>query len=212
VLTQGEVMGSTRPTSDLATLTEWDLQQPYLGLRRTLPSLHASLYIVDLANALLPDHDPHPAAFDAVVDHLSVLTEHGVFGDVKDSAKLIAASMLACQWRLIVEAGYRPELAVDVHTGEALPDQATLTFDPHTGGLTAQTGIGESDDPTAPGPWRVRRQTIELLRRCANADGSLRHAEIAAIDRANRLLCVYARALLDRELHTMTLLLNPESP
>ena len=210
VLTQGEVMGTSRPTSELATLTEWDLQQPHLGLRRTLPSLNAALYIVDLANALMPDHDPHPAAFDAVADHLSVLTAICVAPDFKAGSTAIAASMLACQWRLILEAGYQPELSVDVHTGEPLPDQSTYTFDPITGGLTVMTGIGENDDPAAPGPWRIRRQTAELLRRCASADGSLRHADAAAIERANRLLCVYVRSLLDRELHTMTLLLNPE--
>lgn len=211
VLTQGEAMGVTKPTSDLATLTEWDLQQPHLALRKSLPALHAALYIVDLANGLLSDHDPHAAAFDAVADHLQVLCNHCASPELNSGGRVIAASLLAAQWRLIHEAGYRPELNIDVHTGEALPEQSSYTFDPITGGLTVMTGIGETDDPASPGPWRVRRLTAELLRRCASADGSLRLADQITLDRANRLLCVYARALLDRELNTMSLLLNPDS-
>jgi hypothetical protein len=57
------------------------------------------------------------------------------------------------------------------------------------------------------GPWRVRRETIAALR--ATASGQLNGSTDAkSIERANRLLCVYARAILDRHLPTMDFVLE----
>ena len=44
LLTLGQVVGLTKPTSELATITEWDLQDPYPHLRRDLSAQHLGLY------------------------------------------------------------------------------------------------------------------------------------------------------------------------
>ena len=57
-------------------------------------------------------------------------------------------------------------------------------------------------DTAAPDRWRVRRETIELLRAVAAGRLSDR-AKPAQLDRANRLLAAYIRVLLGREPKSM---------
>jgi recombinational DNA repair protein (RecF pathway) len=164
---------------------------------------------VDLAGAMLADHDAHPGSFAALRDALT---------DMADPA-CRALALLHFQWRLLVDCGFRPELNHDVVTSQDLGDLPAYSFDPRAGGLTQQSGTGGSGgsggaggDLTGPGPWRVRKETVAVLRTLALAqpvslsgDGRNQSAgkpDPISIDRANRLLCVYARAVLERELPT----------
>ena len=184
LLTLGQAVGLIRPSSDLANLTEWDLQQPYRHLHENLGAQRIALYAADLINALMADHDPHPNVFAALVNLL---------GDTNDAA------LLRFQWRLLEDCGYRPQIDQDAQTGGAIEPQPSYVFDPRSGGLVAN---GQAATNGATGPWRVRHETVEALR------GN--NEDKASIDRANRLLCVYARAILDRQLPTMSILLNGE--
>ena len=67
LLTRGEAVGMIRPHGQLTTLTEWDLQASHHHLRADLDGMRLGLYAADLANALIADHDPHTASFDAMV-------------------------------------------------------------------------------------------------------------------------------------------------
>lgn len=189
LLTLGEIVFVTRQTSELATLTEWDLQNDFHHLRRSLPAQHAAMYAADLCHALLADHDPHPRAYEVLATFLSELV---------DPAR-VQGALLRFQWALLEDVGYRPELERDALTGAELADAAMYAFDPRAGGLTAQAGVGAQD-------WRVRGETVKLLRGVANGAGESVDEEVAR--RANRLLCAYARAILDHELPTMRLVLG----
>ncbi|MCX5661934.1 MAG: DNA repair protein RecO [Planctomycetota bacterium] len=206
LLTRGEIVGIVRPTSDLATLVEWDLQEPYHHLRGDLDAQRLAFYAADLANAFLADHDPHPRVFDCLSDLLAALAQPTAQPAARDAA------LLLYQWRLLEDCGYRPELSRDARTGDDLPDRASYSFAPGAGGFTAQDVVGESSDHRGPGPWRVRRETLDLLRRLAADPRSIMDdnapAAAALHRRANRLLCVYARAILDRELPTMPFVLD----
>ena len=220
LLTAGEVLAITRPTSDLATVTEWDLQRPHRHLRESLAAQNVAYYAADLCNAIILDHDPHPGAYAAMSDLLDELA-----GAARVPA-LGPAALLRFQWRLLSDCGYQPVLDRDAATGEAIASNTPIVFDARAGGVTRDTGV-HGDEQTA-GPWRVRAETIRTLRAVAesvaNANGASGAAgtenavgarsatsgvvATAALDapsvaRANRLLCVYARALLDRELPTM---------
>lgn len=210
LLTQGQIVGMTKPTAELATITEWDLQEPYRHLRQNLRAQRLAMYGADLAAALLADHDPHPKAFAALARLLGDLSNP----DRHDTA------LLDYQWRLLEDTGYRPQLNQDVRTGQPLewpriderdqtpPSLPAYTFDPRAGGLTvAANGIEN-------GSWRVRAATVALLQRqVAGRDGLAegapggpgvpRDESEESLGRANRLLCAYARAILDRELPTM---------
>jgi len=189
LLTGGQIVATTRPSTELATLTEWDLQQPYPHLHEHLGAQRLAMYGADACNAMLADHDPHPDVHDAL--------SHFVLRLVDPDAH--AGALLRFQWSLIDGCGYRPVLDTDVVKDDALPPQAAYTFDPIRGGFTTVDGTGTK------GPWGVRRETVELLRAAAagSATGSAR-----SVQRANRLLCAYMRVLLDRHLPTMDFVLG----
>ena len=189
LLTGGQVVATTRPTTDLATITEWDLQQPNYHLHENLSAQRLALYAADIVNAILADHDPHTEVFTAMHVFLERLAEPDHH----------PSTLLRFHWSILQNCGYRPQLDEDVVAGGPLERSNVYRFDPHRGGFT---GAGADASSSA---WGVRHQTVEVLRRTAEGkvDGSTE-----VIDRANRLLCVYLRAILDRQLPTMAHVLN----
>ena len=195
LLTRGQIVGTTKPTTELATLTEWDLQDSYFHLRSDLRAQQLAMYGCDIANALLGDHDPHPKVFTALAALLSALADRSQH----------ETALLRYQWLLLDEGGYRPQLDRDVRSGEPLADRPTYTFDARSGGIIETSVQGTAD--SAAGPWRVRRATVEILRAVGDGrfDGA---AGSVVVRRANRLMCVYLRAILDRPLATMSFVLD----
>lgn len=190
ILTRGEVVAITKPGKDLSTLTAWHLQDMYRHLRISLPANRAALYMADLIHHMLIDHDPHPRVFDAMDKSLVAMIDPAA----------IEPALLTVQWRVLDEAGYLPELNRDAETGAQLPSNtATLGFSTAAGGVVADTAPpGTPSSPAAPGKWRVRRETIEVLRHAASGDDlSLCPAE--ALRRANRLLAVHCRQIIGSE-------------
>ncbi|MFG0250844.1 MAG: DNA repair protein RecO [Phycisphaeraceae bacterium JB051] len=185
LMTGGELVANHKPTTDLLNITEWDLQQPWWHARKHLRTWQLGMYAVDLAANLIADHDPHPASFDALF---------AFFNTVKDTEQLDAA-LLKLQWLLLTDVGYRPQLDHDVHTGQPLTDQPTYQFDALAGGLC---------NASSASTWGVRKQTITLLRDLAD----FKPFSLDGIDRANRLLCSYIRATLDKQLPTMQYVLG----
>ena len=185
VLTRGYVVAIVKPGRELATLTEWHLQETYRVLRRRLDANRAGLYMADLVHHMLTDQDPHPPLFDALV---------GALGEMTDSSK-IETALLMLQWRVLEESGYRPELERDAETGRPLPEEGeALAFSARAGGVVVS--------PTGSDHWRVRRTTINLLR--ALSEGRpLEGSDAEVVRRANRLLAVYCRELIGAELPTV---------
>ena len=188
LLNQGEVVATTRPTAQLATITEWNLQHDFFHLRRDLHAQRLAMYGADLAGAFAPELDPRPGTYAALVDLCHQVA----------SASDRSVALARFQWTVIEEGGFQPALEVDVHTGAALASTGPYRFDPAAGGFTATaTNAG----------WGVRKQTLAMLRRVA-AGEAIEAEQPAALDRVNRLLCVYARSILERELPTMAIVLG----
>ncbi|MBB6429936.1 DNA repair protein RecO [Algisphaera agarilytica] len=197
LLTAGQVIATSRPSSELASITEWDLQQDHFALRRDLRAQRVAMYAADLCHAMLADLDPHPESFRLLRDLLVALCG----GDsMRAEARTpgVEGALLRFQWGLLADCGYKPELTRDVRRDEELATVKTYTFDPVAGGLTSDKGIAD---------WRVRSETVEALRAVAE-EGELSGFEPATLERANRLLCVYARTILDKELPTMGVVLG----
>jgi len=188
LLTRGQVLATTSPTRELASLTEWDLQDDFYHLRRSLPAQRLAMYAADLAAAMLAEQDPHPRTYNSMGTLLTSLTDAGHR----------QAALLRFQWDLLDDGGFKPELQRDVLTNKPLPAAKTYTFDPVAGGLSIRNGIAD---------WRVRRKTVDILR-SAEAREALTDFDEAALTRANKLLCTYARSILDRELPTMAMILR----
>ncbi|MEM1110084.1 MAG: DNA repair protein RecO [Planctomycetota bacterium] len=189
LLTGGEVVATTRPSRDLASITEWDLQQNYFQLRRNFRGQRVGMYAADVCHALLADEDPHPVVFGLLRELLDALCDEG---------KDIDAALLRFQWGLLDDLGYKPELEQDVRQGGELARVKTYTFDPTAGGLTSEKGIAD---------WRVRSETVGVLRAVAGGE-NLEDNKEDTLRRANRLLCVYVRTILDKELPTMGVVLG----
>ena len=185
LLTRGEVVAIVKPGKDLATLTAWHLQQLYPVLRTSLPANRAGLYMADLAHHLLSDHDPHPRLFDALAAGLEQLQDQSQ----------IEPAMLRLQWASLLEAGYAPELHRDSHSGQALPEESsTLAFSAAAGGVVIDSAGGDR--------WRVRRETIDLLR-AIQADQPWPTTAQEPVRRANRLLAAYFREIIGSEPSSM---------
>ncbi len=183
LLTVGEVVAIIRPNSDLANITAWDLQETFPSLSRSLPAFHSAMYIADVTRHALHDRDPHPILYDALLEALRRLA---------DSPP--GAVVLQFLWTTLHECGWRPELERDVVSGEPLGDAREYGFAPSLGGFTLHSEIGASP----PGPvWRVRGQTLTLLRRLGQPVTS---TEDPSTRRAAKLLNAYIAAVLGREL------------
>jgi DNA repair protein RecO (recombination protein O) len=185
-----------RPHSELALLTEWDLVETFPALRSSLPVHNAGLFIADVIGHAIHDHDPHPPLYDATVESLRLM----------QAAPDIPAAMLKFLWSVLVETGYRPVLEADVRTGESLPEAVSYRFAPILGGLLADAPAAA--DAIPPHSWRVRHETIDLLRALDStglAASAAAGADPAAVDRAARLLASYLRHVLGTEPQTMSL-------
>jgi DNA repair protein RecO (recombination protein O) len=225
VATSGQAVLIIREGRDLANLTEWHLHDAHWRLRRDLRAYELAMYAIDLTHHMLHDHDPHPRSFEALRDALSVLGDDSIGGDD-------APALLRFQWALIDDAGYRPMLDT--------PSAAqTLHFSAQAGGLvdgpTAESWKvrrstidllrqmnGDAPCPSSSkGEGRGEGETATIR----TAPGSPRSSQPSApegrggkpgvepinIDRANRLLCAYCRAILDRQLPTMRAILESRS-
>jgi DNA repair protein RecO (recombination protein O) len=182
LLAAGEVVAWIRPGGDLATIAQWHLLEVHRALRRSLDANRAGLYMADLVNHMLTEHDPHPRLFDALLAALASLEE----------PEAIPRALLSFSWTLLCETGYRPRLDRDAATGEPLPEgAATLAFSASAGGAVADTGGTDR--------WRVRRETIELLRALDEGGAPPAASAPEPLRRACRLLAAYAREIIGDE-------------
>jgi DNA repair protein RecO (recombination protein O) len=199
--TRGEAVLITRTGRELATLTEWDLVAGHWRLRRDLRAFELAMYAIDLAHHLLQEQDPHPASFDALAVFLEAIGGGGAAAPASEEPHRRQAALLRLQWALVADAGYAPVLDRDATTGEVLDEGGgAMAFSPTAGGF-----VTDASDR-----WKVRRGTHRALGVVA-AGGSLTaltELDEASIERANRLLCAYCRAILDRQLPTMRAVLR----
>ncbi|MCC6971572.1 MAG: DNA repair protein RecO [Phycisphaerales bacterium] len=152
--TRGEAVMILKSGDAMATLTSWGLVEAYPAVRRSLGAFHASMYMIDIAQRAVREHDPHPRLFDVLSAALERLATPGE----------IARSLVWLQWAALADTGVAPALDRDVVTGEVIELAAAmgsagpgLAFDPARGGLVVGAERGDV--------WRVRAETVRFLRR-----------------------------------------------
>jgi len=177
LLTRGEVGVILKQEGELATLTEWDVQETFPRLRDDLAANRAGWYAADILGRVLPTLDPHPDLFDHTLLLLRAL------GQGVDTEQ----SMLQFQWSLLQQSGWQPDLK------DPDPSAKTLAFDPSESRLVIDDG--------KEGPWRVRRGTLIALQA---ASGGAWPSDAESIQRANKLLAAHLRNVIGEEPETMT--------
>ncbi len=189
LLARGEFVAIIKPGRDLHTLTEWTLLEVYWPLRRHLEAHRLGLFMADLIHHMVQDHDPHPGLYRTLVTAL------GGLGDSANHGRLT----LAFLWSLLTETGYQPSIETHGEGDAGNTDgdgQSVYLFAPESGGLIRGGDAGPR--------WRVRRETVELLRRVATG-APLPAQDTPAVGRACRLLAAYVRHILGHEPPTMSM-------
>ncbi len=195
IATLGHLVAIIKPSSELVLLTQWDLLDPMHLLRADLGRYYAAMYAIDLVPRLINDHDPHPEIYDALRHTLETLGS-----DPDCDGPQIARLLLWFQWTILLEIGSRPELRHDVRDGGRLdPDAEVFGFNANQGGLTQDPGSSDLPDV-----WRVRRSTVDLLRRLddvASLD-SIAQSGFAELNRGGGLLAMYIRTLVGQDIRS----------
>lgn len=202
VLARADLVWLPKPAGQLALLTAWDLAETYPRCRAELDRFYAGLCLADLVGQAVQDHDPHPGLYAALVDALRAIGSP----DADPGREPMVRALLGFLWTLLVETGHRPELDRDAGSGEDLATRTTMGFSPDLGGVVPDPGPGGSTRA-----WRVRRETIELLRRVATSGSPPPVTPTDALERGARLLASYAAHRLEVDLPTLDLVFGRAS-
>ena len=177
-LTRGSIVARIKTNSDLATLTEWQLEHVWWTTRNNLDVNRGAIYMVDLVGRMLTDQDPHTNVYDTLLEALNRM----------DSGHDIDWPLLRFQWALLVETGYKPTLET------VCENETVVAFSSNTGGVVEDTG--EIDRV------RVRKETVHVLRMLEEG-GSMQSTEPETLHRANRLLAHYLRDIIGKDTAAM---------
>jgi DNA repair protein RecO (recombination protein O) len=147
LLDVGNAVFSHAPDRDLPPLTEWSLQEGYLGLRKNLRAIYLGEYAAELVTNLIEEHDPHPPLFDRLL---------AVLGELNTPRQ--EQAFLAFELALLRETGYLPHLDTCVSCGGKLNDPDRNELDPRL--LRLMQSLGRMERL----PQLTRHQTDPLNR------------------------------------------------
>ncbi|MDA1007622.1 MAG: DNA repair protein RecO [Planctomycetota bacterium] len=172
---------------ELSTLTSWNLSQTWSFLRSDMRANRAAFLFADVTGRMLMPHEPHPRAFDALIQALDTLER----GDGVD------ATVTRFLWSILEVAGETPRLPNNPFAPSTTPRESEvfLPFFPHDGGFV-QSGSGVS--------WPVRMSTVVALEQLIT--GVAPPADTEASTRSARLLVALVREILGSEPPTVALL------
>lgn len=192
LLTRAHLTAIIKPSAELAQLTSWDLAEPMHHARRDHARYVACMYCVDLIPRTVHDQDPHPGLFDALATTLAAIAG----SDPCDPVHALPAWLTWFQWTLLDETGAKPEVGVDVRSGELLAPAQPVGFAWDLGGLVALPQKGTAP----PGIGRIRPGTAKVLR---GLDAGTGPEDLAGtpdeITRAGRVLAARIRFVIGAE-------------
>jgi len=129
LLSEGDLLFSTKDTGALGTLMEFSETVSHTPLRRDAKRLHVSLYLLELAHEMLAEGDPHPEVFALL---------HGALARLAQDDAPIAAVLAYFQWRLLHHVGLLGGLDVCVGCGQAVREPSrkeAVVFSSRQGGI-----------------------------------------------------------------------------
>ena len=115
----GQIMFTESRGGGLCTLTEFDRDRFFAGLRKNLFALNSCLFAAELLNSLTTESDPHLALFDGFLQFLenqSQVSSH--------KAEKIMSSLILFQLSLLKEIGLQPVFSHCVNCKASYKPQA----------------------------------------------------------------------------------------
>jgi len=186
-LTLGEFGAIIKPSTELATLTDWDLREVFRGPRASSRGFLLGHYAADLVRACVRDADPHAALWDALLRLLRALDEPAG----RDAA------LARFQWSILTETGYAPELPATLTHQPGADGDATWAYDP-AGGVFVPASAPRPD------VWRIRDESLRAIADLAAPSSTTpAPAPGETIGRVNRFLAACIARTLDEPPPTM---------
>jgi DNA repair protein RecO (recombination protein O) len=198
--TTSRLVGGTEPLTysrmllavgqNLDVLTQCEVQEAFLDLRRDLPKLGHATYLIELTNAAVEERQPHPELFDLLLTALYVLE--------RVEAADIAARMFELKAMRLL--GYEPQL------DRCVLDRASLAgprfvFSPSRGGMLCPRCAGEGGSVIS-----LTTETLAHMRRLMAAEARevpQIHPTEAERSQMARALTAYVRARLEAPLRSL---------
>jgi DNA repair protein RecO (recombination protein O) len=183
LLDTGHAVFTNAPERQLATLTEWQLTDGHLDLRRNLRTLYAGLYAAELVSMFFEEHDAHPQLFDRLSQTLADI-----------ATPRIEESLLSFQLDLLREAGYLPELEACVSCGNT-------TTDPHIYFSPARSGvICRNCESLTPDRIEIDVRLLRIIQGILRVPHRLPKLTRHQTDPLNRLLAAHVEHTLSKRL------------
>jgi DNA repair protein RecO (recombination protein O) len=183
LLDTGQAVFTNAPERELATLTEWQLTDGHLDLRRNLRTLYASLYIAELVTMFFQEHDAHPQLFDRLSQTLAEI-----------ATPRIEESLLSFQLDLLREAGYLPELEACVSCGNPMND-GLVYFSPARGGV-----ICRNCETLTPDRIEIDVRLLRIIQGVLRLPNRLPRLTRHQTDPINRMLASHVEHTLSKRL------------
>lgn len=141
LLTHCNIVLLRKTSGSLDLLTEAQVLNAFLGLRKDLNALHASYYLAELLSDWTEDYDPNPVIFEQALLALTTWSELGNGKDYVNQDERqgrIAAVLFRFEFILLLELGFRPELKMCTGCSEAVKE-FQYVFSPAGGGVKCRT-------------------------------------------------------------------------
>jgi len=188
LLAEGQLVFISPPHAGLGTLIEFTQTELRTAIRSDASRLNTALYLVELADEMLTESDPHPEVFDLLHNGLSRLGETGS----------PAAVLAYFQWRLLRHVGLLGAMDLCVSCGRALADvgRKNVHFSTGRGGLLCGACEGAAAEK-----YRLDGAALAGLAALAAAEAGARVVLPDAQARSvNRLLAYHISGQLGRPL------------
>lgn len=186
----GQAVFQHEPARDLPLITEWNLREGHLALRKTLRGIYLGLYAAEMVDRLIEEHDPHVELFDrleAVIPQLATARREEHF--------------LAFELELLRESGYLPELMACVSCGTPQDGRQAIYFSSAEGGIICRDCEGHFPGRIEQDPRLLRLlQTILKLPRSNGSILRLPQLTRHQTDPINRMLTAHVEQTLGRRL------------
>jgi DNA repair protein RecO (recombination protein O) len=169
LLDVGYAVFTFNQNKDLNTLTEWNLREGNLQLRKSLRGMYLGLYAAELTSLLLEEHDAHPELYVRLEKSLRQLA-----GEAAEE------TFLAYQLDLLHRMGYLVDPGTCVECGRGLfEDRLPTYFSSKQGGA-----VCSNCQSTVSDPLRIDPQLLMLARQVLNSPRI--HGVATRLPRLNR--------------------------